>query len=472
MIAKFVARMSRGALLAVTLAVSPLAGSAESLGDALAAAYEHSGLLEQNRALLRAADEDVAVAVAALRPILNWSSKISRTVTESYAQNQAGAFVFSSTDSREMSFTVTAELLMYDFGATQLSIDAAKESVLAAREALGAVEQQILLRALQAYVNVQRASETVALRQNNQRLVSQELRAARDRFEVGEVTRTDVALAEARLASSRANLAAAQGELMRAREEYRAAIGHKPGRLAPISRLPEVEWNEDKAKSVALRTHPDMRRAQYEVSVADINVRRADAAMKPNVKLKGSLSRAIDLDSPTWLDRGEIAMEFGGPIYQGGRLSALARQARARSDSARGALHVTRHDVAQNVGNALAGLKVANASIEATQRQIRAARVAFRGVREEATLGQRTTLDVLTAEQELLDAETAFASAVADRTIATYQVLAAMGLMTARHLNLRVQHYDPAEYYNLIKNAPAKSIQGDKLDRILRKIGK
>ena len=471
MIAEFVARVSRGAVLAVTLAVTPVAGSAASLGDALAAAYEHSGLLEQNRALLRAADEDVAVALAALRPILNWSSSVSRSFGYGTSSAQ-GQFVTGGFQTNEMSFSVAAELLIYDFGATRLGVDAAKESVLATREALVSVEQQVLFRALQAYVNVQRASETVALRQNNQRLVSQELRAARDRFEVGEVTRTDVALAEARLASSRANLAAAQGDLMRAREEYRAAIGHKPDRLAPITRLPQVEWNTEKAKSVALRTHPDMRRAQYEVSVADINVRRADAAMKPKAALSGRLTRSVDLDTPEWSNSGQVSLDFSGPIYQGGRLSALARQARARSDSARGALHVTRHDVAQNVGNALAALRVANASIEATQRQIRAARVAFRGVREEATLGQRTTLDVLTAEQELLDAETAFASAVADRTIATYQVLATMGLMTAKHLNLRVQHYDPAEYYNLIKNAPAKSVQGDKLDRILRKIGK
>lgn len=471
MIAKVLSRVFRGAALAVTLIAAPVTASAESLGDALAAAYENSGLLDQNRALLRAADEDVAVAVSSLRPILNWSSSLSRSFGETNSRGTFGQFVTSGFQRDEMSFSVVAELLVFDFGATRLGVDAAKETVLATREALRGVEQQVLFRALQAYVNVRRASETVALRQNNQRLVSQELRAARDRFEVGEVTRTDVALAEARLASSRANLAAAKGDLMRAREEYRAAIGHAPGQLAPLARLPDVEWDAGKATDVALRSHPDMRRAQHEVSVADINVRRADAAMKPKAKLSGQLSRSADLQTPAWSNTGQVSLDFSGPIYQGGRLSALARQARARGDSARGALHVTRHTVAQNVGNALAALKVANASIEATQRQIRAARVAFRGVREEATLGQRTTLDVLTAEQELLDAETAYASAVADRAIATYQVLASMGLMTARHLNLDVQLYDPAEYYNLIKTAPARSARGKKLDRILRRIG-
>lgn len=465
------ARYFQRLAVAASVAIFPLAAQAETLADALTSAYDHSGLLMQNRALLRAADEDVAIAISALRPILNWSGSVSREFGRTIGRNQLGGYTSTGFQTDAASISLVAELLVYDFGASRLGIDAAKEAVLATREGLIAVEQQVLLRALQAYVNVTRAAETVALRTNNQRLVAQELRAARDRFEVGEVTRTDVALAEARLAASRANLAAAQGDLMRAKEEYAAAVGHKPGALRPIKRLPEVEQDADHAKSIAVRTHPDMRRAQYEVSVSDINIRRAEAAMKPTVSLSGRVSRNMNLDSRAESNTGRISLDVGGPVYTGGRLSALVRQARARSDAARGALHVTRHAVAQNVGNALATLRVTNVSLEATQRQIRAARVAFRGVREEASLGQRTTLDVLTAEQDLLDAQTAYTSAVADRTIATYAMLAAMGLMTAKHLGLNVQSYDPAEYYNLIKRAPAKSIQGDKLDRILRKIG-
>lgn len=472
MIGRFVSGVAQRLVLVVGLATAPVAVGAESLGDALASAYEFSGLLEQNRALLRAADEDVAVAISALRPILSWSSSISRTFGVSISSLPGGGSQTRGLQTDEMSFSLVAELLLYDFGATRLGIDAAKEAVLATRQGLVSIEQQVLLRALVAYVNHQRAAKTVELRQNNVRLVGQELRAARDRFEVGEVTRTDVALAEARLAASRANLATAEGEVMRAVEEYRAVVGRKPRNLRPITKLPDVERDLDKAKSIGVRSHPDMRKAQYEVSVADINVRRADAAMKPTVKLSGRLSRNVDLQDPNWSNTGSVSLDFGGPIYQGGRLSALARQARARADASRGALHVVRAAVAQDVGDALAILRVANASLEATQRQIRAARVAFRGIREEASLGQRTTLDVLTAEQDLLDAETSFTSAVADRTIATYTLLAAMGLMTAEHLGLAVQQYDPSKYYNLIKSAPAKSIQGDKLDRVLRKIGR
>ncbi|MDO6732444.1 TolC family outer membrane protein [Marinovum sp. 2_MG-2023] len=476
MIGKTMKLSAKRLMLAFTVAAvpvfAPLAATAETLADALAGAYDHSGLLQQNRALLRAADEDVAVSVAQLRPILGWAASFSRDFGYSNAfSTSAGTFVGSGSQSDTASFAITAELLLYDFGASRLRIDAAKETVLATREGLIAIEQSVLLRAATAFVNVHRAAETVALRQNNLRLVQQELRAARDRFEVGEVTRTDVSLAEARLASSRANLAASEGELQQAAEEYNAAVGHKPGNLVPVTRLPQLESNVDTAKAIAQRTHPDMKQAQHQVATADLNVRRAEAAMKPTVKLTGRLAKTGDFDSEAFSNSGSVSLDFSGPIYRGGELSALARQAAARSDAARSNLHVVQHAVALRVGNAMAGYRVANASIEATQRQIAAARVAFRGVREEASLGQRTTLDVLTAEQELLDAETAYTSAVADRAIAAYQVLSSMGLMTAKHLALNVQQYDPAEYYRLIKNAPAKSLQGDKLDRVLRRIG-
>lgn len=469
---KTVRRALQGAVLAGAMIVSPVMAAAETLADALAGAYEHSGLLEQNRALLRAADEDVAIAVAALRPILSWSASVSRSFGSSESFNATKqkytrtGFVTNSAD-----IAITASLLLYDFGATRLRVEAAKETVLGTREGLVSIEQQVLLRALTAYVNVRRQSETVSLSQNNVRLVEQELRAAQDRFEVGEVTRTDVSLAEARLAASRANLAAAQGALMRAEEEYRAVVGRAPASLQPVSNLPQVESNLDRAKSIALRNHPDMKEAQYAINAAELNKRRAEAAMKPTVTLSGRMSKSEDFDSQASTDSRSVSIDFGGPIYRGGELSALARQAIARAQATRSALHVVTGLVAQNVGNAMANLRVATASIDATERQIRAARVAFQGVREEASLGQRTTLDVLTAEQDLLDAETSYTSAVADRTIAAYEVLASMGLMTAKHLGLNVQQYDPSEYYRLIKSAPVKSLQGEKLNRILRRIG-
>lgn len=171
-------------------ATAPVATSAETLADTLATAYRNSGLLEQNRALLRAADEDVAVTVSRLRPILNWSADVTRTFGRTRGANGR-----VSVDSTDASIGLTAQLLLYDFGRTGLQIEAAKETVLATRETLRSIEQQVLLRAVVAFMNVRRNSEFVSLRQNNLRLLEQELRAAQDRFEVGEVTRTDVAQA-------------------------------------------------------------------------------------------------------------------------------------------------------------------------------------------------------------------------------------------------------------------------------------
>lgn len=443
---------------------------AENLADALVSAYNHSGLIDQNRALLRAADENVAIAVSALRPIVNWSAD----VTHSWGSAKTNIFLAAtSSASSAVTLGISASLLVYDFGQTNLRIEAAKENVLATREGLVSIEQQVLLRAIAAYMDVRRNNEFVALRHSNVRLITQELRAAKDRFEVGEVTRTDVALAEARLAAARAGLAGAQGNLVRAQEEYRAAVGHKPNRLSPPPRTPKTASSPAAAKTIAQRTHPEMKKIQHNVSAAELNVLLAEAMMNPTINLTGGYGLTENLDSSLYSRGGSIGLNLAGPIYQGGRLSALARQAMAQRDSVRAGLHLQRHAINQNVGTAFSQLEVARATLQAGERQVRAARVAFRGVREEATLGARTTLDVLNAEQELLDAQANVISAMADEHIAAYSLLSSMGLLTADHLRLGVQSYDPAAYYNMVQSAPAiKSAQGQKLDRILRALGK
>ena len=316
------------------------------------------------------------------------------------------------------------------------------------------------------------SSETVQLRRNNVSLLREELRAAQNRFEVGEVTRTDVALAEARNASAEANLASAVGSLERAREEYAAAIGHLPRNLTGLGSLPKVETNEARAKSLAVARHPDLRRVQFDVNAAELNIRRAQAARGPTVVLEGSLAKTERFDDGFFSDSSSLGVTARQPLYRGGELDARLRQAMAQRDAERANLHVVRHTIQQNVGNAIANLQVTDASIRATQEEIRAAQVAFRGVREEAQLGQRTTLDVLTAEQDLLDARTNLTNASADRNTAVFELLSAQGLMTAEYLRLPVQQYDPAAYYNLVKDAPVHSIQGKKLDKLLKSIGK
>ena len=428
---------------------------AETLADALTYAYNHSGLLDQNRALLRAADEDVAQAVAATKAVISWAANAAITSPRS-----VGADLIAATAS------ISGQLTVYDSGAGQLGVEAQKELVLGTRQSLRSIEQNILLGAVSAYMQVRADTGFVALRESNVRVIMQEFRAVQDRFDVGEVTRTDVALAEARLAAARSLLASAQGSLARSGETYRNAIGRFPNGLQPAQPAPVSKTIAD-AKAYAVRNHPSILEVQHSVRAAELNIRRGEAGLMPIVTLEGQLG--VNQDG---IIGRQVGVNVRGPIYAGGALSSQVRQLMARRDAARAQLHIARHSLEQQVGSAYSFLEVARASSEAINQQIRAARVAFRGVREEATLGARTTIDVLNAEQELLNAQADLIAAQSDEVIASYQVLSTMGLLTAAHLRLPVQQYDPAAYYNLVKDAPTiRSDQGQALDRILRAIG-
>ena len=455
----------RGWLFSAVVAVFGMVAApqsmAETLADALIAAYKNSNLLDQNRAVLRAADEDVAIAVSTLRPVVTYVAQAAWERAE-----VSGLFGSSISEGLSASVTLSAQLTLFDFGRRRLGIEIAKESVLATRQALVDVEQNVLLAAVRAYVDVRLAQEVVALRQSNLRLITQELRAAQDRFDVGEITRTDVSIAEARLAASRAALASAEGQLMIAREAYKAATGAYPGNLAPLPKAPALPRGMEEAQGVARATHPLIRQAQHLVTVADLQVDVAAANRMPTVDA-GVTLRTNDDDQ----EAQSYGLTYSQTIYAGGKLSALQRQALAGKDRARASLQQAAVGVVQNVGVAWANLAVAAASIEASDLQIRAAQAAFDGVREEAAAGTRTTLDVLDAEQELLDARNARLEAEAQRYLAVYQVLAAMGLLTVDHLQLGIPTYDPEAYYGAVEKAPSHSVQGKKLDRILEKIG-
>ncbi len=452
--------MKRKGLAAVAVVMSIMTApmvQAQTLSDALASAYNNSGLLDQNRALLRAADEGVAQSIAAVLPVIGWSVNANRT--QSIGGINAGTN--NTTVAR-----ITGSLTLYDGGASKLATEAQKEIVLGTRQALRGVEQAVLLRGVQSYMNLISAREFVQLRQNNVRLITQEFRAAQDRFEVGEVTRTDVALAEARLAASRSLLAAAQGDQAVSAEEFRAATGVAPTSPRAVSAAPASRRLND-AKEFAVRNHPSILEAQHNVAAAELNIQRAQAAVNPTVSLDGFVSRDIDA-----VETFQTGVTISGPIYRGGAISSQVRQNRANRDAARSGLHLSRIAIEQQVASAFAQLQVARATRQASEQQISAATVAFQGVREEATLGSRTTLDVLNAEQELLDARANRIAAQSDEVVASYSVLSAMGLLTADHLNLAVQQYDPSEYYNLVKNAPtSRSAQGDALERVLEAIG-
>ena len=455
-------KTARNLVLTASLIVGAvLPVRAETLADALIAAYRNSNLLEQNQAILRAADEDVAQAVASLRPVVAFIADGQY----GYSQTLLDSGITVSNDGLFANYSVTAQMTLFDFGRTQLAIEAAKEIVLATREALIAIEQQVLLAAVSAFVDVRLQQEIVSLRENNVRVIAEQLRAAQDRFEVGEITRTDVAQAEARLAEARANLVVAQGDLAIARENYRAATGNYPGVLSALPAPPRTAATLDAARSVALRTHPSIRQAQREVQAAELNVARARANMKPTIAAQAQLS--VDQDN---LQENGVGINFNQTIYSGGALSSALRQAMANRDASFAGLKQRGVEVAETVGIVWSNLDVADASIAATEQQISAAQIAFDGVREEASLGARTTLDVLDAEQDLLDARASRLSAVAQRYIGIYQLLASMGLLTVDHLALGIPTYDPAAYYNAVRRAPT-SIQGKKLDRIMRSIG-
>lgn len=456
----------RGLVAALALSsslIAPTLSWAQSLADTMVNAYRHSALLDQNRALLRAADEDVAMAVSRLRPVIQWAAEHRYTNVDGY-------------DSTQTSLNLVAQLTLFDFGRRQLAIDAAKEMVLGTRESLVSIEQDVLLGAVQSFLDVRSSAQQVALQQNSVNLLRQEEQAARDRFEVGEITVTDVSLASAQLAATRAALAAAQGTFEVASEGYNTITGKRPGQLSAPPALPKLPASLQEAQTTAQRSHPSIRQLQRQVAAAELGIAAAQAERNPSLDASATAgatrSRDARTGEPDTVPSASVSLSMKQTIYSGGALSASLRKAMAQRDSARAGLLQTSRLVTQQVATAYARIDVARAQIRAIDQQIEAARQAYEGIREEATLGARTTLDVLDSEQNLLSARADRITADAELQLAHYQLLAAMGLLTVEHLKLGVPTYDPSAYYSTVQNAPYTSTQGESLDRVLRAIGK
>ncbi|MBO9444530.1 TolC family outer membrane protein [Ruegeria sp. R14_0] len=460
-------KLVRALALTAGVALSFVPGRAawaDNITDAFIGAYNTSGLLEQNRALLRAADEDVAIALSALRPIINWTVAISsnynrRNISDTVTRTEPNNF-----------FTgLTLSQLLYDGGAAVLGKQSAQETVLSTRQTLLDIEQQVLFRGANAYLEVLLQEETVQIRLNNVDVSAEELRASQDRFDVGEVTRTDVALSQAQLASSQADLAVARGNLDTAQAEYVNAVGKSPGRTAGQPSLPNLPSSEAQAVSLAQRNHPAILSAQHQVRAFDLIVAQQRANLGPNVSLNADAGITETYDNDDNIEDATVSLNFNQPIYAGGRLAANVRRAMATRDASRANLLNVQKDITQGVTEAYARFQAATASLRASTERVRASQVAFDGIREEATLGARTTLDVLNAQQDLLDAQLAQVASRIERSRAAYQLLQAQGLLTAERLGLAVQIYDPTLYYNLVKKAPAQvSRQSRDLDRVLK----
>ncbi|WP_170788919.1 TolC family outer membrane protein [Ruegeria lacuscaerulensis] len=449
----------------IALSVVPGRGAwADNLTDAFIGAYNTSGLLEQNRALLRAADEDVAIALAALRPIINFAAQVSQDYTRSTiddvtVRNEPSTFFAG----------LTLSQLIYDGGFSVLGKQSAQEIVLSTRQSLIDVEQAVLFRAVNAYLAVVLQEETVQIQLNDVEVSAEELRASQDRFDVGEVTRTDVALSQAQLASAQAELSVARGNLSTAQAEYVNAVGKAPGATAGQPSLPNLPRSEAEAIALAQRNHPAILSSQHEVRAFDLAVLQQRANLGPNVTLNADAGITESYDNDDSIEDATVALTFTQPIYAGGALAAQVRRAMATRDASRANLLNVQKDITQGVSVAYANFQAASASLRASTEQVRASQVAFDGIREEATLGARTTLDVLNAQQDLLDAQLNEVASRTERSRAAYQLLQAQGLLTAERLGLAVQIYDPTLYYNLVKKAPAQvSKQSKDLDRVLK----
>ncbi|WP_308914891.1 TolC family outer membrane protein [Jannaschia sp. LMIT008] len=438
----------------------PMPAWAQSLTDALILAYDSSNILEQQRALLRGLDDDVAVAVAALRPTLSYRG----TAGIDYDDVRG--------NSSNATLGVVLDYTILDGGQRAFRIGAAKEAVLAARWNLVQFEQEVLLLAVDAYLNLVLAARIVDVRESNLRLLDTQLAAARDRFEVGEVTRTDVSIAEARRAAARSALAAARGQVDIQRERYRLATGHLPGaNLQGMIPTPELPPTVERAQALAVQINPTIKSSQHDITASRLLVQIADAARRPTLSFQGNAGVAS-----RGVENAGIGLDVRGPIYDGGAISARTRNAIAGLQARQAGLLQQARAVTDNVGQAWAFLQIARAQVIASNEQVRSAQLAFEGFREEALLGARTTLDVLDAEQELLDARTARLEAQTEAELAVYRVMAAIGLLTTDHLGLRVERYDPSRYYNAVRTAPTtrptQSVQGSRLDRVLQRFGR
>ncbi|MEO1773782.1 MAG: TolC family outer membrane protein [Pseudomonadota bacterium] len=429
-------------LPAAALLVAP-AASAQSLADTLVTAFRNSPELLSARADVRIQAELAAQARAGNRPTITGSAGIDLTFDE------FNDVTFPT------SLALTLSQSLYSGGQVENAISAADTRTTAQQALLVDAEQDVLLDAATAHEDVLRDQQFVELGIKNLRVLSEQLRAARERFEVGEVTRTDVEQARASVASSRSSLAASRGALVASRETYRRVVGVLPGDLRSTTTLPAVPATVEEAIAIALTRDPSLRAARLEREASGFDVRSAIGALLPQLDLIASASRTDTLN-PTSSnvvdsDEGSIGVTLTLPFYSGGGNYAAIREQQARAERAISDLTTTERFVIEEVAQAYADLRVAEASIQAGILEVEAAQLAFEGVNEEARVGARTTLDVLDAEADVLDAQTDLVDAERDEIVATYTILAAIGMMTVDHLGLQIDGVDEAAYVETAK---------------------
>ncbi len=436
--------MLKGALLGGTILAAVLGAglpvSAETLEDALAKAYENNPTLQAARAELRATDELVPQALSGWRP--------TAAINGEAGQEWEDSSLTGSDDLTPRSGELSVTQPLYRGGRTVAGTALAENTVLAQRERLLGVEQDVLLRAVTAYMDVLRDEAVLRLNINNEQVLTRQLEAARDRFEVGEITRTDVAQAESRLAGATAERIASEGLLTSSRAVYREIIGDAPGTLSQAGPASELPASEEETVSASDST-PNVRAAEYLERAARDGVDLVFGELLPTVSLNGSLITADDVSTRNeGTDSAAIIARVTIPLYQAGEVTSRVREAKQRVSQRRQDIETQRRAAAQFATTAWQALETARAQIESFEAQVRAGEIALEGVQQEAAVGSRTVLDILDAEQELLNARVSLVEARRDHVVASYQVISAVGRLTAMDLGLAVEFYDMERYYD------------------------
>lgn len=426
-----------GCALALALTAAGASWS-QTLEDSLALTYTSNPTLQAERARVRAVAEGVAQARAGYLPAVSASAGISRSRTES-----SGGFFNQANTVTPKNYSINASQAIWRGGRITGAIDQAEASYLAAAENLRAVEQSVLLDAATAFLNIQRDTAIAEIRRNNVEVLGAQLRAAEDRFEVGEITRTDVAQAEARQSAARAQFAAALAQLASSRAAYTRIVGQAPGTLADAPPLPTLPDTLQEAVDIAADYSPVLRGAAFSEEAARAGIQVARGALLPDVSMTGSAGTRRDSSfSGDQSDSYSIGAQVSIPIFTGGLNRSRLRAANHTADQARLLVASARRQVEENTTNAFNNHIAAQSVIESSSQAVRANEIALDGVQQEAFVGLRTTLDVLNAEQELLDSRLTLVTAERDAYVAGLVLLQSMGLLTAETLGLGVEIYD------------------------------
>ncbi|MBL9034209.1 MAG: TolC family outer membrane protein [Rhodospirillaceae bacterium] len=435
-----------GLPVALCAGLAALPVEAATLYEALATAYASNPTLEAARAELRATDENVPQVLSEWRPTFLGEAQAGHQWN---AQRKPLA-LSEETDPRSVGVTVRQPI--FDGFGTVYGTSEAENRVEAGRARLISTEQVVLLDAVTAYMAVVRDTAVLELNRNNEKVLEAQLQATEARFEVGELTRTDVAQAQSRLQGAIAARIQAEGQLTSSRAIYRQVIGEDPVGVAMPAVTPPLPASRDEAVALS-QAAPNVQATQFDERAAKDNIEVQFSDMLPSVALEGSYERRQEFATrESEADVGIISGQVTVPLYQAGAPDSRVRQSKQRYMQSRRLTDEALRAAEQEAITAWQGLQTAFAQSQSFEEQVKAAELALEGVRQEQEVGARTILDVLDAEQEALNARVSLVSAQTDRVVAQYRLLAAGGALTAANLALDVEYYDPRQHYERVRN--------------------